>query len=144
MSLSRPILLRAAAVLTLLFAAGHMLGALDSWSPLGDTPTLTAMREFVFDVGGSRRTYWDFYYGFGVYIGVLLAMQAVLLWQLAAVPAGMAAALLPLLSTMAVAWTIGTVVLWIYIFAVPALFSTVCTAALIAARLGRDARVTPA
>jgi hypothetical protein len=137
MRLTRPVLLRLAAVSTLLFATGHMLGAVNSWSPHGETPTLAAMREFAFDVGGSRRTYWDFYYGFGIYIGVLLTMQAVLLWQLARVPLALAATS-PLLSTMAVAWAIGTVVLWVYIFAVPAAFSTVCTALLIAARLRRD------
>ena len=82
-------------------------------------------------------TYWDFYYGFGIYIGVLLWMQAVLLWQLGAASSNLGATG-PLLSTMAAAWAIGTVVLWIYIFAIPAAFSTVCTAFLIAARLRRD------
>ena len=140
MRLTRPVLLRLAALSTLLFAAGHMLGAVNSWSPPGETPTLAAMRDFSFDVGGSRRTYLDFYHGFGIYIGVLLSMQAVLLWHLGTASRRLPATG-PLLLTMAVAGAIGTVVLWIYIFPVPAAFSAACTALLIAARLRHDSNV---
>lgn len=117
----------------LLFAGGHMLGAASSWSPLGETDTLAAMRAFEFDVTGGRRTYWDFYYGFGVYIGVLLVLQGVLVWQLGSLAAAGVAALRPVLLAMVIGWTAGTAVLWVYIFAIPALFSTACTAGLAAA-----------
>ena len=73
--------LRIAAVTTFLFAAGHALGALESWYPVGESPTLESMGTFSFDVMGRSRTYLDFYIGFGHYIGVLLVLQATLLWQ---------------------------------------------------------------
>ena len=44
------LLLRIASGLTLLFAAGHAMGAMDSWSPPGDTDVLRSMRAFEFDV----------------------------------------------------------------------------------------------
>ena len=118
--------LRLAAVLTVLYAAGHTLGGTESWSPPGDTEVLQSMRTFEFDVMGATRTYMDFYLGFGVYITVLLLLQAVLMWQVASLArhdphrAGhMAAAL-------SVGSLIGTFVVWKLIFIVPALFSLAC------------------
>jgi len=70
------VFLRSASVITLLFAAGHAMGAVDSWSPSGETAVLGAMRSFHFDVMGTTRTYLDFYLGFGLYITVLLLLQA--------------------------------------------------------------------
>ena len=43
-SLLTPVLLlRVASGLTLLFAAGHAMGAIDSWSPPGDTDVLRSL-----------------------------------------------------------------------------------------------------
>ena len=126
------LLLRVAATATLLFAAGHMLGAASSWSPMGETPVLQSMREFSFEVSGATRTYWHFYYGFGVYIGLLLAVQAITLWQFASLPFR---AIQHILATIAVAWMVGTAILWHYIFVVPAVFSLVCTTCIVAALL---------
>jgi hypothetical protein len=115
--------LRAAAVVALLFAAGHMLGAANSWSPLGETAVLQSMRSFEFDVMGSRRTYAKFYVGFGVYIGVLLVAKGVLLWQLSALARRQPASARPLVVTLALASTVGAVVCAWYIFILPALFA---------------------
>jgi hypothetical protein len=60
-----PLLLRVTAVITLLFAVGHTLGGIHSWSPGGETEVLRAMRTFHFDAEGASRTYLDFYRGFG-------------------------------------------------------------------------------
>src|SRR5262249_61551476 len=77
------VLLRVASVLSVLFAIGHTLGGRKSWSPIGESDVLQAMRTFAFDIGGARRTYLDFYLGFGFTLSVFLLMQAVLLLQLA-------------------------------------------------------------
>lgn len=37
-----------------------------------------------FSAAGTSRSYWDFYQGFGLAISALLGVQALLLWQLAA------------------------------------------------------------
>src|SRR4051812_42518805 len=78
-------LLRAASVVMLLFAVGHTLGAPDSWSPPGETEVLRAMRSFHFVILGSSRSYWDLYFGFGLFGGVCQFLQAVLLWQMATI-----------------------------------------------------------
>jgi hypothetical protein len=124
MTLPAPsLLLRVASVLTLLFAAGHAMGAIDSWSPIGDSEVLRAMREVEFEVQGLTRTYWHFYYGFGVYIAILLSLQAVVTWQLAPIARAETARSRPVIATLALASLTGTLVVWRYIFAMPALFS---------------------
>lgn len=78
------LLLRIASVISLFFAAGHTLGGFkSSWSPIGETDVLAAMRTFRFDVEGANRSYLEFYRGFGFLLTVYLVTQTVLLWQLA-------------------------------------------------------------
>lgn len=120
--------LRAAAIVTLLFAAGHLMGASSSWSPLGETAVLQAMRSFQFDVMGSRRTYETLYVGFGIYIGVLMLAKATLLWQLARVARTQPASARPLAVTLGVASAVEAVVCSLYIFVVPTLFAGAVTA----------------
>ena len=112
--------LRAAALLTLLLALGHSIGGLQQWSPTGENETLRAMRAFVMDVAGLRRTYFDFYIGFGWIISVYLLLQTVLLWQASALihvnphPARFMAAAFLLANVAAAALSA-----W-YLFAIPA------------------------
>jgi hypothetical protein len=81
------------------------------------------MRGVEFEVQGLTRTYWHFYYGFGVYITVLLSLQAVVTWQLASIARAETARSRPVIATLALASLTGTLVVWRYIFAIPALFS---------------------
>jgi hypothetical protein len=131
--------LRVASGLTLLYAAGHALGGTESWSPPGETDVLRSMRAFEFDVTGVTRTYLHFYIGFGVYITVLLVLQAVLLWQFASVARVDPGLVRPFVATLSVAHLVGTVVVWKFIFPIPALFSLACTVCLIAAFFVRPA-----
>jgi Na+/phosphate symporter len=127
------LLLRIASGLTLVFAAGHAMGASESWSPPGPTDVLQMMRTFQFDVMGDARTYWHFYVGFGAYITVLLLMQAVLLWQVASLARSDALRTRPIIATVLAANIAGTLVAWRFIFLMPALFSLVCTLCLVLA-----------
>ena len=132
--------LRAASVTIVLFAAGHTMGAIDSWSPPGETAVLQAMRSFQFDAMGVTRTYLDFYLGFGLYIGVLLFLQAVLLWQLAASSKTDSVSARPMIAAILGATLVSTLVLWRFIFIVPVVFSLACAACL-AMALVRSRRV---
>ena len=80
------LLLRIAAVLTLIHAVLHTVGGLLGEPSHGpeERAVIAAMKASVFDFMGSPRTYWDFYFGFGLFLSVGLVLQAVLLWQLAA------------------------------------------------------------
>ena len=74
--------LRIAAVVTLLYFAGHTAGA--PWTPVvgpEQLPVLEAMKNQSFEVEGFQRTYWDFYFGFGVIVSAFLLVQSVVLWH---------------------------------------------------------------
>ena len=83
--MSAPLWLRLAAAVAALYALGHTLG--HPWTAPHDLMAqgvTVAMQGVHFDAAGHSRSYWEFYQGFGFAISVLLALQAVLLWQLAA------------------------------------------------------------
>jgi hypothetical protein len=130
-----PLFLRAASVLTLLFAAGHLLGGKDSWSPIGETDVLRAMRSFHFDAGGADRTYLDFYLGFGFTLGVYLLLQTVLLWQLASIAKTDPLRARPMIVSILAALIASAFLSWIFIFPVPAISFAVIAACLALALL---------
>src|SRR5882724_9258292 len=78
---------RIAAVLLLLFAAGHTLGFRQSDPTWGVETLLSSMRSTHFDVQGFRRTYWDLFVAAGFSVGVLYLFTAVLAWQMGGLPA---------------------------------------------------------
>ncbi len=77
------ILYRIAAVLFVLFAAGHTFGFLKFKPP---TPAGVAVRDSMknvhFRIGSGDYSYGRFYDGFGLYISAYLLFSAFLAWQL--------------------------------------------------------------
>ena len=63
---------RVAAVLLLLFDAGHTSGF--PWSDPKWGVDLGSMRSTHFYIMGFSRTYWDFYVGFGLFVSVFLLL----------------------------------------------------------------------
>jgi hypothetical protein len=122
--------LRISSIVSLLFAAGHTLGGLQEWSPTGDNPVLRSMKEVHFDTMGVNRSYFDFYMGFGWSISVTLAMQAILLWQLASHARTQAAAVRPMILVFAIANAASGIVALRYIFPLPAIFFLALVASL--------------
>jgi hypothetical protein len=125
--------LRISSVIALLFAAGHTLGGLRHWSPMGENPVLQAMRETRFQTMGVTRSYLDFYTGFGYSLSVSGLMLAVLLWQLATVARKDATMVRPMIAVIALATLVSGIIAWQLIFPLPALFSLVLFASLTAA-----------
>jgi hypothetical protein len=115
--------LRAAALATLLFAAGHTFGATQSWSPPGETEVLRAMKSVRFDTEGVSRTYFDFYLGFGFTISIFLIVQAILLWQLAPLANSDSARAGPMLAALFLGNVASALVAWRFIFPMPAAFA---------------------
>ncbi len=122
---------RIAAVLLLLFAAGHTSGF--PWSDPQWGVDLGSMRSTHFDILGSSRTYWDFYVGFGLTVTVLLLLAVVLAWQLGGLPAATLALMRGTAWTFALCFAAITVVSWRYLFVIPVVFSIVITLCLTAA-----------
>jgi len=122
--------LRISSVIALLFAAGHTLGGLKDWSPIGDNPVLSSMKTVGFQAMGVNRTYFDFYRGFGYSISVAQVMLGVLLWQLAALARKDLLAVRPLIAVITLASLVGSFIAWRFILPVPAMFSLVLVASL--------------
>jgi hypothetical protein len=125
-------LLKIAAVLMFLYFVGHTAGA--PWTP-GETPAdvavVNAMKSEHFPVIGSQRSYWDFYFGFGLIISVMQLFQAVVLWQLAILAKTDAARIRPIIAVFCASLVINAALSWIYFFAIPvviALMIAICLA----------------
>ena len=73
------VLYRIAAVLLLLFDAGHTSGF--PWSDPKWGVDLGPMQSTHFYIMGFSRTYWDFYVGFGLFVSVFLLLAVVLAWH---------------------------------------------------------------
>lgn len=122
--------LRISSVIALLFAAGHTLGGLKYWSPMGDNTVLQAMKTVHFDTMGVKRTYFDFYMGFGYSLTVSQVMLAILLWQLATLARADALLVRPMIAVIALAILVGAIIAWRFILPLPAIFSLVLVASL--------------
>jgi hypothetical protein len=127
------LLLRIASVISLLFTAGHTMGGLKKWSPMGDNEVLRAMTGVRFETMGANRSYLDFFMGFGWSLSVMMAMQTVLLWQMASLARTDPAHVRPMIAVFALATLATGVIAWRFIFPVPAIFSGVLLLALVAA-----------
>jgi hypothetical protein len=128
-----PILYRIAAVLLLLFAAGHMFGFRQNNPEWGAGAVLALMRSVHFDAQGFTRTYWDFFSAFGLFFTVFLLFAAVLAWLLGWLPAETLARVRSIAWALAICFVAITALTWGYAFTTPLVFSTLITVCLIAA-----------
>jgi hypothetical protein len=80
---------------------------------------LDAMKAIRFEAMGANRTYWDFYFGFGVAIPVYLLVQAVVLWQLAGIERRMPGSTRLIIAAFCISFVVNAIVVWKYFFAVP-------------------------
>ena len=124
---------RVAAVLLLLFAAGHTLGFRQSDPKWGVDGLLGSMRSIQFDVQGFNRTYWDLFVAGGLSVGVFYLFAAILAWQLGSLPKETLALMRGIAWAFALCFAALTVVSWTYLFVLPIVFSLVITVCLISA-----------
>lgn len=125
-----PLFYRVAAVLLLLFAAGHTFGFRQSEPAWGVDALLNSMRSIHFDVQGSDRTYWDLFVAAGFSVGVFYLFAAVLAWQLGRLPA----ATLSSMGVVAWAFTLCfaaiAILSCLYLFVIPIVLSVLITVCL--------------
>jgi hypothetical protein len=126
-------MLRIASLFSLLFALGHSLGGLSHWSPIDDNPVLKAMTDFHFRTMGVERSYLDLYTGLGWSLSVAMFLQTALLWHMASLARADAAKVRPMIAAFALAALFSGVIAWRLILPVPAVFSALLLALLIAA-----------
>src|SRR5690349_24210425 len=126
---------RIAAVLLLLFAAGHTLGFRQSDPKWGVDALLASMQSIHFDVQGFSRTYWDLFVGAGFFVSVFLLFAAVLAWQLGGLSAEALGLMRPTAWALALCFLAVTILSWRYFFSLPIVFLTLITVCLAAAWL---------
>jgi len=113
-------LLKIAAVIMFLYFVGHTAGA--PWTPgeaSADMAVVEAMKSDHFPVIGVSRSYWDFYFGFGLIISVMQLVQAVILWQLGTLAKTDAARLRPIVAVLCASLVINAILSWMYFFIIP-------------------------
>lgn len=120
-------LYRVAAALLVLYAAGHTLGFRKIDPRWGVDAFINGLRTTQFGVQGARRTFWEFYLGFGWFCTVLLLFAATLSWQLGALPLATLATMPIATWGFALTFAVATVVTWRYFFVAPTVFSTLVT-----------------
>src|ERR1700719_3971559 len=122
---------RIAAVLLLLFEAGHTAGF--PWSDPAWGVDLGSMQSTHFHIMGFSRTYWDFYVGFGLFVSVFFLLAVVLAWQLGGLPPESLARMRVTAWTFALCFAAISVLAWKYFFIIPIVFSIAVTLCLTAA-----------
>lgn len=136
------LLLRIASIIALLFAVGHSMGA--PWTPANESAAASvvqAMKSVSFDALGSNRTYWEFYFGFGVSISIYLFVQAAILWFLATIAKTQPSAVRPIVVVLLLAYCANVYITWRYFFVVPLVLSIVMVACLSLALIASRSRV---
>jgi hypothetical protein len=124
--------LRIAAVIMLLYCAGHTAGM--PWTPYTApeaTPIVEAMKSHRFEESGFKGTYWDLYFGFGLVISVFMLLLAAVLWQVGSLAKTDAIRVRPIVVSLLVAFIINTGLAWKYFFVVPVVMSGVIALCLI-------------
>ena len=114
------ILLRVAAVLSLLYFLGHTAGR--PWTPVHSPAVdavVDAMKQQRFAAMGRSRTYWDFYQGFGLAISLDLLVQTLVLWHLGTMAKADPARVRPLVALFCVALVANGVLGTIFFFPSP-------------------------
>jgi hypothetical protein len=83
------LLLRTASIVALLQGVAHTLLIVSATPKLGadEIAVLGAMKAHRFDFLGSMRSYWDFYFGYALFVALTCVIEAVLFWQLAGLAA---------------------------------------------------------
>jgi hypothetical protein len=127
-------LYRIAAILLVLFAAGHTLGFRQNVPEWRAGQVIGAMQSTHFDAQGFNRSYWDFFSAFGLLFSVFLLFAAVLAWQLSRIPAGTFGPFMRQTAwTLALSFVVVTILNWRFAFTTPIVFSTLVTIFLVGA-----------
>jgi hypothetical protein len=99
------------------------------------------MKSVSFDAMGSNRSYWDFYFGFGVSISVYMFAQAALLWLLAPLARTQSAVVRPFVVVLLLSYVVNGFFAWRYFFVLPLALSVAIVICLALALVASKPRV---
>lgn len=114
------IFLRVAAVLTLIHGVLHTIGGVFGGAAPGvQQAALDVMKTNRFDALGASRTYWDFYFGYGLFLSVVFLVEAVVFWQLASIVKSHPALVRPIAATFCLGYVATAVISGRHFFMAP-------------------------
>ena len=133
------ILIRIAAVLTLLHAILHTIGGVyGKPAPGMQEATVQVMKANQFPLMGNMRSFWDFYHGMGLALSISMTLEAVVLWLLASLATNHALQLRPILIVFAVGYLVLAVNSYRFFFFGPVVMEIVIAVCLIAAAFAAE------
>ena len=114
-------LLRVTAVIALLQFFGHAALFVRARPTHGDAEVtvVAAMKAHRFNFGGSMRSYWDMYFGYGLEAAFICLVEAILFWQLATIAGTTPAIVRPTIALFLVANVAHAILVMRYFFLVP-------------------------
>jgi len=115
------VFLRIASVLTFVHFVLHTIGGVFGSPSHGveEIAVVESMKSHRFSFMGSTRGYWDFFFGYGLFVSVSLLILAVLLWQLSALAKTSAGRIRPMLVVLCLGFLGFAIVSWAYFFIAP-------------------------
>lgn len=133
--MSPTIFLRIASMLTLLNCVLHTVGGVFGKPRNGaeEYAVIETMKGHQFNVMGSLRAYWDFFFGYGLSVTVTLFVQCILFWQLSNIIKTYPAVAKPIVLLFIFNCVLISAISWKYFFAGPGITQLLIAAALAAA-----------
>lgn len=126
-------ILRLASLLALLQYSAHTLLFLSAKPTHGvaETAVIDTMKGQRFGFSGFSRSYWDFYFGYGLLAILWGLVEIVLLWQLATLAANDVSRVRPTIALLVLANVAHAILAWNYFFPAPVMGDVVVAACLV-------------
>lgn len=114
--------LRIASVLSLIHCVLHTVGGVFGSPKHGaeEIAVIETMKSHHFEIAGSMRSYWDFFFGYGLLVTIVLFFLSVFFWQLASLARTNPAWMRPILIVFCLNFLAMSLVAWKYFFIAPA------------------------
>jgi hypothetical protein len=126
--------LRIASVLTVLHSVLHTIcGVLSKPKDPEQIAVIETMKSHTFNVMGSMRTFWDFFFGYGLGVTVTLLIQGILFWMLGSLVKTSPAAVKPIVGLFAINFAVMSVIVSKYFFIAPGVTEVLIALSLAAA-----------
>ncbi|HEY3052687.1 MAG TPA: hypothetical protein VGK04_04785 [Thermoanaerobaculia bacterium] len=135
--------LRIAAVLTLIHCIAHTAGGvLAGPAPGAQASALSVVKSMRFEVMGVSRSYWDFHFGYGLFVTITLLAEAILFWQLADVAKKDVTAVRPIIALFIFVFVAISIVSARFFFVAPVIVEFLIALSLAAAWVSARARLS--
>ena len=137
-------LLQIAAVIALLQFVTHtaMFVTYHPSHGVVEMSVVAAMRDNAFAFSGVQRSYWDMYFGYGLFSAFACALEATVFWYLSRLAVHAPALVFPFVEIFFVANVVYAALIWMYFFPLPGYFDVLLAALMVLAgiALRRESR----